>query len=486
VARTYGPSKLGSYVYYLWVATTLTGLCFLGLFSAVRKYLADYAGRKEPRIFRAVLRVCVSVELFVLTAVSLAGLLWINLTAASDERVFGSVILLSILPSGATAMATAVNESVQEIRPNVVASICSGLLYTATMLLAVLLDLGLVGLAAAYLSSRVCDCLVRWRLTWTRLPGYVLAIGDGPAALDGKPKLPEGLVREIAIFVGESSILALLTMVVWNRSETFFLKRYSAIEEVAYFSVAFGLSVMPAGIVGPFSRAAGASVYAERGREAKAGVRVALAYWRYLAFLIMPTCLGLAVMSGPLLRVLYGAKYIDAAPVLMLAAGMSMFAPLAAPATTLITAAGGQRILVKAGLVAAAITLLLDYFLVRAHAAIGGALANGLGQALCAVITIVIARRYAFAIPGVFFIRVTAAAFGMAAVVWTVIQALPDLVGIVLGPAVGAVVYCALLRALQVLDETDVERLMTVERLLPGKMQPSFRKLLRLIVRPQP
>jgi O-antigen/teichoic acid export membrane protein len=484
VARAFGPAKLGSFVYVIWISTTAIALSASGLTSAARKYMADAVGQKCPQVFRALLRTCLGAELILLLVVSLLALGWIHLAMPVEERGFATLIMLSILPVGVMSMATAVNSAVEELRPNVVASISSGILHTAGMLLAVLLGWGLVGLAATHLASRVCDCVVRWILTAARLPDYLKVMGEDPTPTGLKPRLPPGLGRKVAVFVGESTILALLTLVVWNRSETIFLKRFSAIEQVAYFSVAFGLSQIPGQIVGPFSRAAGVSVYAERGRDAQAGLHVAHVYWRYMVLLVMPACLGLAAMSGPLLRVLYGARYFDAAPVLMLAAGLSMFGPLGNAPTALITAAGGQRRLVVAGLFAAAGTLILDYILVRAYAAWGGALANGLGQLLSIFTTLWIARRYSFTISSGFVLRVTGAALGMAALVVLAVHVLPDLVGIVIGPTLGAIAYCALLRLGRLVDEHDVERLLKAESLLPRVLRSPYRRILSTVATP--
>ncbi len=419
-----------------------------------------------------------AIALFVL---SLAGMAWANLALPADERAFASLAMLAVLPTGLMSMATAVNNAVQEVRPNVVASISSGLVNAAGLLLVVLAGWGLVGLAAASLASRTCDCVVRWKLTAARLPGYLKAMGMDQAASEHRPTLPRGLGRKFAIFTGESTILTVLAMVVWNRSEMIFLKRYSAIEQVAYFSVAFGLSQMPGQIVGPFSRAAGVSVYAERGRDALAGLSAARLYWRYMVLLVMPTCLGLAVLSGPLLRVLYGVRYFDAAPVLMLAGSLAMFGPLAAPAIALVTAAGGQRRVVMAGLVAAAATLTLDYFLVRGYAALGGALANGLGQAIWAFAIMIIARRYSFTIDGGFLLRVVGAAIGMAVLVAAAVYLLPDLAAIAVGPALGALAYGGFLHIGRAIDAQDVERLLKAESLLPRPLRVPFRWLLQAV-----
>jgi O-antigen/teichoic acid export membrane protein len=198
----------------------------------------------------------------------------------------------------------------------------------------------------------------------------------------------------------------------------------------------------------------------------------------------MPACLGLAAMSGPLLRVLYGSRYFDAAPVLMVAAGLSMFGPLCNAPTALITAAGGQRRLVVAGLFAAVGTLLLDYFLVRAYASLGGALANGLGQLISFIITLSIASRYSFTISYIFVLRVTGAALGMAALVALAVRVLPDLAVIAVGPALGALAYGALLRVGRLVDAHDVERFLKAESLLPRILRTPYRKMLSAVASP--
>jgi O-antigen/teichoic acid export membrane protein len=239
--------------------------------------------------------------------------------------------------------------------------------------------------------------------------------------------------------------------------------------------------MLPGQIVAPFSRAAVVSVYAERGRDAQAGLRVAGLYFRYIVLLVIPACLGLSVLSGPLVRVLYGLRYYDAAPALMMAGALSMFAPLAQPANSLVVAAGGQRRLVGAGLLAAAVTLILDYFLVRWYAALGGALANGLGQAISAMFTILIARRYSFTVPGGYLLRTTAAALGMAAMVGGAVYLLPDLVVVIVGPVVGAFAYAWFLRVGRLVGSEDVERLLQAASILPGPLKAPFRRLVNTV-----
>lgn len=482
VARSLGPTKLGSFSYILWFVAIATILPSAGFTAAASRYLAAYAGQRRPDLFRALLRTCLTAEVLILSITSIVGLAWVNTSLPSDQRWFASLLMISILPAGVVGMVTAVNSAMQELRPNVVASISGALVNTAGLLLAVVMGWGLVGLASATLAMRVCDTGVRWKMTKRRLPRYLQTMGENPSAPVRRPRLPREVLRELYHFIGDSTVLAILSLVVWNRSEFFFLKRYSTIEQLAYFSVAFTLSQMPAQIVRPFSWAASVGVYAERGRDSEAGLNAAHIYWRYLVLLVLPASLGLSVISGPLLRLLYGTRYFDAAPVLMLAAILGPFGPLVNPLNTLITACGGQRRLVTAGLLAAAVTLGLDYLLVRSYAALGGALANGLGQGLFLALNLLVARRYFFRGSAGFFLWVTGAALGMASLVAIAVRLLPDLVSIIVGPPLGVLAYGLLLRATGVVDIRDVERLSNAGGVLPRPLRHPFRKMVSLLV----
>jgi O-antigen/teichoic acid export membrane protein len=485
VARTLGPAKLGPFSYVLWLVTIATVLPSSGFYAAATKYLAAYAGQRRPDLFRALIRGCIMLEVLTLGISSLVGCVWVTYALPAGDRWFAILLMLSIIPAGVVGMATAINTSMQNLRPNVVASVSGALVHTVGLLLTVVMGWGLVGLAAATLALRICDAGVRWKLTIGRLPRYLQTMGGDGATQTARPKLPGPVFRELAHFIGDSTILAVLSLVVMNRSEFFFLKRYSAVEQIAYFSVAFALSGMLGHFVRPFSWAAAVSVYAERGRDDQAGLHAAQMYWRYLVLLAFPAAFGLSVMSGPLLRLLYGVRYLDAAPVLVVAGALGVFGPLASPLNTLISAAGGQRRLVGVGLTAAVVTLGLDYFLVRSFDAIGGAVANGVGQATFLALTLLVARRYLFRASAAFFFRVALAAAMMALLVGIAIRFLPDIASVVVGPVLGMVAYVAFLRIGRIVDAQDIERLGKAGGALPGPLRNPFRKLTQFLVPPK-
>jgi O-antigen/teichoic acid export membrane protein len=479
VARAMGPAKLGAFVYVTWVATVLSILGTLGLAAAARKYLAEYAGRRRPDLVVGLYRRVRQVQWALALAVASGGLVWAQLALPREQRVFASLLMVAVIPATLLGIDTAVHTAVERLGPNVAASIAGGVVHALAVIAALVFRWDLVGLAAAQLAGRSVDCGVRWILTLKYMPAYLEAMGSSPAA-ELKPAFAPGGGKEIARFCAQATVLMLLSLVVWNRSEMFFLKRYCDTHSIAYYSVAFGLSLLPGRLAGPFAKAAGVSLFATLGRDADDGRRFAELYWRYVAFIVLPASLGLAVLSGPLVRVLYGDQYVGAVAVLVVAACFSMVTPLAQPCSDLATAAGGQGSLVRWGLAAAVVTLVLDWLLVRAYGALGAAYANGLGQvAYAAGVLAAVVPRYGFRIPYDFALRLLLACFAMAMLVALFIGFVPDLVGLVLGPPVGIAAFVVALKVARVLGNQDIARLETAGRLLPGPAGRAYVGVLR-------
>lgn len=93
---------------------------------AARKYMADYAGQKRPDVFRAIIRVGLAVQVIISLLLVAFGLLWVFSVLPRDERGFATLAMVSILPAVLMSMATAVNNAVEELRPNVIASVARG------------------------------------------------------------------------------------------------------------------------------------------------------------------------------------------------------------------------------------------------------------------------------------------------------------------------------------------------------------------------
>ncbi len=477
VARDMGPSKLGHYNYVLWIAQMTAALGSFGVPEAARIFLADRFGKREPNEVRAILRWSLKFQAMTAFASVAVGVALTIALGAPEHRLYTTLAVLSVFPAALMGLATAVNLASEDFGTNTQASIAGILVQTSGILATLVWKWDLTGLAASLLAGRTVDSGLRWVLLGIRFPRYLRSLSEEPSA--PATALPPTLRRDLMAFSARSTGLLVINLVVWSRSEVFFLKRFCDIRQLAFFSVAFSFAALAGRLAEPMSWASGAGLLVEHGRDPAAARRFAVTFLRYLALLVLPATLGLSVLGGPLIRVFYGAAYAPAAPVLALAAALAFVPSLAPPFQTLITAAGGQRLVLRVSLTAAALTLALDYWLVSSHCALGGALANGLGQGTAALGLLFVAQRhFGFLVPWPFLGRLAAIAATTAACVWALTTVVADFAAVALGPPLGVLVFLGLLRASSLLNAEDQRRLVVIGESLPGPLRAGFVRII--------
>jgi len=156
-------------------------------------------------------------------------------------------------------------------------------------------------------------------LVWTSALARRLEGALAPA----EPVDPE-LRRRFWSFAASTSVIVIISFVVWRRSELFILQHYSTDAQIAFYSIAFaavsGLSKLPE-TVETVAMPAVANLMGTGQDE-----RIARGFWRAMRLLVLatfPLVAGMAVAGPALLELAYGSDYADAGPVLLV-----MLAPL--------------------------------------------------------------------------------------------------------------------------------------------------------------
>ena len=174
----------------------------------------------------------------------------------------------------------------------------------------------------------------------------------------------------------------------------------------------------------------------------------------------MPLLFGLALMASPLIRFMYGSQYLPAIRVLQVAAVLAIVKPLATPIDSVFKATGRQKQMLIWTTICAFLNVLLDYLLIPHLGAVGAAIGSGVALSSCVIICMFIGK-ISFEVPIQFgsMAKITLASFGMALPILPLNAALPPLLAVVLDPIAGAMVFFVLVRLLNVLNSTDIERL---------------------------
>ena len=175
-------------------------------------------------------------------------------------------------------------------------------------------------------------------------------------------------------------------LVVWRRSEFFFLDHYSTNTQIALYSISYslvGAMVQLFEALTAVLTPAIATLYGAGEHE-----RIRLGYGRALRLLLLLSLPLTTVMVslGPAVLRLLGKEYRGTATVTVIMLATFPFVPLARAAYALLHGLGRVRFAIAAGTIATVANIVLDFLIIPGpDAAVGAAIANGGAQAIAAV-----------------------------------------------------------------------------------------------------
>ena len=381
-------------------------------------------------------------------------------------------IVASFIPAIIRNVPSQANNAAENVAANVPSSILSGFLYLGCVILSLVMGWGLTGVAAGI-----------WFYIWVELVLRLVQVLRWVRKLP-ESEIPGDVRRRMTAFSGHGTALLLLNVVVWDRSDILFLKVLgSDIRQVAFFSVAFNLAEKLLLVPNVFGQAIGVSLMAQYGRDEKRLLSMVSNAALWMFFCAAPVLLGGAVLSGPVIRVLYGHQYLRAIPVLVVVAIFALPKSLLLPAQHLLQTTEHQKFLVIWGCVCAVVNIVLDLALIPPYGMIGAAVANGGAQTLAMIgIWIRATQLFPLRIRWGDLARILGAALAMSAVVFIIERMLPSVFAIVGGVVIGAAVYFVVIRLTGALQPQDVERLCHLGRSLPGTARPYFDRLVRFLL----
>lgn len=460
VARVLAPEAMGHYSLVVWL-TSLAGLVAnLGYVTTATRFMAERLGQGRLDDTAAVL--AHATRKVALTGLAMTAL--VLLVAPFAPRLYPdmpitfylSVGALAILPTALSALFAGACQGLE--RYDWMAGV-TGLSTLVTLggAIAVLLSGGgIPGLLGVTAGAALLSCLAyaallaRWNPRWWR------------------GKLDPDERRAIRSFQWAVFAMLGLDAIVWQRSEIFFLGAWAPAQQVAFYSLAFGLATMamkllPGTLVGllipMMARSEGAG-------DREATSRVFTRSCRAMAMLAIPVAAGGALLSIPLVQLLYGNDYLPVAALLSALLGAGAIVMIYGyPASSLLYSTGGERFLVRVGISMAVLNLALDVALIPFWGAWGAVAANALAQIASILPGLWGAYRYAGVRPPVDMLLPVALSTGLMALpVWLIVSQTPPWTALMLAPAVGGAVYAAMLWLSGGLDETEKGLLLKLAR----------------------
>ncbi len=443
-ARVLGPELMGRQSYIAWATLSIKVFVTGGIPVALIRSVGEWIGRGRPGVAARLVRLAWRIEL---GGAAVAGVVVVSVGlhehSLRSAWLWAAVACLLAVLHG---VPYAVLLGTQQFRRAAAIGLIQGGLATVATAAVLLGGGGVAGMfaveaAAAALSLGATTVLARRALSVGR---------EGP----------DRAVRTAFLrYASASSVLVVLELVVWKRSEFFFLGRYSSPVAIAQYSVAFALASAVARIPRGMASVVTPAVATLFGAGSHDRIRDGFGRSVRLISLVTFAVTAATVALGPgTLRVVYGNDYERSGTVLLILFVSFPFVPLATLGMALLQGLGQVARSIVATAAAAVVDLALAVALVPRYAEIGAAIANVGAQVVGGGLLLFFARQAVGRVDlgGRSFVGgVTASALaGMAA--WFGDQ-LGGVAGLLVGASAGLLVFAAVGVPLRVLRSDDAE-----------------------------
>jgi O-antigen/teichoic acid export membrane protein len=462
IARTLGPAKMGYIIYVSWIASMVGELGGLGIPATTRKYMAEFLGMGDRGTARYIFFRTLGLQAALATVVTGGLLVWVLRDAAGDYKLASALIVLSIWPAMVNSIPAQANVAAEEMSKNLPASSISILIYFAMIIATVVFHWGVVGVGASMLLMRLTDFLLRLFPTLT------------------------GVLLWETTHVQPSVAIMIVEMVVWQRSEFILLKHLCAdIRQVAFYSVAFSMAECLLISAQIFGSAAGATIFAQYGRDKSRLPSITASTFRYLALTSIPLHFIAAALAAPALLVVYGKQYVGAAMVVTIAPLLCLPKAFIGPIQGLLQSYERQTVIIFAMVLASIVDIGVAWYLIPAHGAVGACIGSGAAEITAIGLMWAIAiHLYEVKLPWVFLAKVLFISVAASLTAHYIAILLAPLLGILCGGSAAVAVLFGLLILMRALNPEDQERFNTLTASLPKRVSGPVNKALGLLCRP--
>ncbi len=379
VARSLGPDRMGVYSYVLWVLEVGTVAVNLGILNTTMRYLGEALGRNDRGLAQKLTGRFFKVQLGLGLLIGLLiGSFSIFGRSFFDVRAAAPLLLLPIalIPITLNNYFNAVNRGFQRYAAiagsGVIVSLASFILIWWT-------------------ASRNGDLaqIVLWLALANGLGLiiYLMALKkEERLALFQLNSLAAAFKSRLTKYSAALSVLVVCELIVWQKSEIFFLAFFTDSQTVAFYSLAFTLalsavSYLPTAFTGLLTPMFSA-LYGQFNEPATLE-KFLVTSLRYVLLLTLPLAVGVSVLIRPIVSLIYGSVFHPVSLVFPWLATAAVLSVLAGVFSATLFSLERQKFLLKTVLGVTILNLGLDIALIPLWGLWGAVVAN-LGAQLSA------------------------------------------------------------------------------------------------------
>lgn len=478
IARYLGPKNLGAYHLVLWAVSIAMLFVNLGITMSLKKHVAEFQGRNDRRsiagLINFLLRVRVTVALAVTSVLIIFSGSITGYFKLPDARLYLIWAAIAIVPSALSEIFGASLQGIQKYHYSTVITLAVTPLSFVLSLAVLLAGYGIIGLMAVATFISIIGFIYN----------YWAARREG--LLDWSVRLPRDVRSGIARFNLGVIAMNFLDAIVWQRSEVFFLGKFRSVQEVGYYSLAFGfttttVSFFASAIINVLipihSKAFGA-------KDPVAMEKIYQKSIQYLAMVSLPIAIGGAVLADRIVLSFYGVEYLPTAAAMSILFLSSAGGRIGSAFASVMYASNMVHIKIYTAIFWATVNITLDLLLIPRHGVMGAVIANSATQ-LMGVFTgpFIIYYLFRFVFPIEIFCRVLAGALTMGGAVWLLKGLFPGTAGLIALVAIGGVIYLAAVILFRAVSIGDIEILKRGGKRLPGFLQGKYMTMMDLVSR---
>lgn len=478
IARMLGPEQYGVYTLVVWVMLVAGMFVNLGFTTTTSKYLSEFKGKNADDhvvgMVHFVLKLETILGVIVTVAVVATSSYLADLFSQGGYKHLFLIAAIGIFPTAIFDICSYVFIGLQQFKSLALATFATSVSAVVLIPVALMLGLGLTGLI-------VINLLIAFI-------GLVYVVYLLEKEVPFKSFVQATLKSDVMAKIAKYNIYILgiifFDFIVNQRTEIFFLGYFRTPQEVAYYSVAFGLASAAMTILpGSLTNVLMPIMSEAYGKNDELKLKkLFLESTRYLMILAVPITVGGIVLAAPIMNVVYGLDYAQAVPALMC---------LFVPACAMSIGTGGsslqygierQGFILKLGIVLAVINILLDLCLIPRYGVMGAVLANSAAQITGIVISqIFTCKLLKVRWPATHFIKVTIASATMVPFILLAKSMFGSKFSLVFGLIAGATAYTVSIVLVKAVNREDVAMMEQLVHKLPVRLQGCYHLLLRKI-----
>jgi len=378
LARHLGVTSLGQYGYALWLSNTFSALATLGLPFAAERNIGSALGRGDLRGALIFSQKLLKLQLLIASGVALAAILVQVLVSPLSDRIVILLVAGTAIPSSIQIALRSIFSGFHRFGMANLVAAAAALFQLALIVGATQLHGGIELMLLANLLASLGATFFFFRQLWRieKEIGVAKTVEEEPGGAEAGWR-----------FSLTFSYVALLEYILWDRSEVFFLQRFSTYGQIAFYTIAFAAAAKLIAVAQSFADTMLPIAASSFGRSSTSGLgKMYVDANRLMLVVLVPLSWAGALLARPIVTLVYGAQFGSAVvPLQVLLAGAPV-ASLSAVGWAVI-AAGKQETFLARGMTAGAVlSIVADYFFIRRYGAIGAACATTCAQIFIAVL----------------------------------------------------------------------------------------------------